>query len=96
MSIQLIINELDKIEARSIQGLLKQGECLRIYKELLRIKEWFLMISYAGINEDVLEHTRFRIMENLILYRRYIKESKQMAFEREMEQLSLLYQGGIA
>lgn len=96
MDMQLIIKELDKIEARSIQGPLKEGECLRIYKALLKIKEWFLMISYAEASKEVLENTRFRLMENLILYRRYIKEFKQIEFEREMGQLSLLYKGGIA
>lgn len=95
MNIQLIINKLDQIEERSIQNPIREEECLRIYKELLKIREWFLMISYIGVNEDVLEHTRFRIVENLILYRRYIKESKQMPFEREIGQLSLLYKGGI-
>lgn len=96
MSIQLIINEIDKIEARSILGPLKEEECLRIYRELLKIKERFLMISYVGVTEAVLEDTRLRLMENLILYRRYIKEFKHIAFEREMGQLSLLYKGGIA
>lgn len=96
MDIQLIINALDKIEARSIHFPLSQDEYLRTYKELLKIKECFLMISYVGHTEEVLEDVRFRMMENIILYRRYIKELKHIEFEREMGQLSLLYMGGIA
>ncbi len=96
MDIQLIIKELDKIDARSIHFPLSQGEYIRIYKELLKIKEWFLLTTYVGLSEEVLEDVRFRIIENTILYRRYIKECKYINFEREMGQLSLLYKGGIA
>ena len=96
MDIQIIIDGLEKIDARSIHFPLSQEECLRTYKELLKIKDWFLMISYVGLKEEVLEDVRFRIMENIILYRRYIKEFRHIAIEREMGQLSVLYMGGIA
>jgi len=96
MSIQLIVNELDKIEALSIQGPIKEAECLRIYRELLKIREWFLMSPYVGIDIELLEDTRFRLMENIILYKQYIKEFKHIDIEREAGQLSLLYMGGIA
>ena len=96
MDIQLIIQKLDKIDARSIHFPLTQEEYIRVYRELLKIKEWFLLITYEGLTQEVLEDVRFRIIENTILYRRYIKECKHINFEKEMGQLSLLYAGGIA
>lgn len=96
MNIQLIDNQLNQIDRRSIRYPFTEEECIRTYKELLKIKEYFMMSSYLEVDIETLEYVRFRIMENINLYKRYIKESKKIGYEKEMQQLNLLYEGGIA
>lgn len=96
MDIQFIINELDKIDARSIHFPLRQEECIYTYRELLKLKESFLMLSFSEVSSDTLEDVRFRLIENTILYRQAIKEYRHISTDRESGQLNLLYEGGIA
>ena len=49
MSIQLLVEALDKIEARSIHFPLCKEEYLKIYTELLEMKEDFLMSSFINL-----------------------------------------------
>ena len=94
MSIQLIVEALDKIEARSIHFPLCKEEYLKIYTELLEMKEDFLMSSFINLESNQIEDIRFRLMENILMYRRYIKEANNIAIDTEMKRLNILYRGG--
>lgn len=94
MSIDFISEEIEKIEADSLFLKRDIAELANTYKSLVNLKEELFSNTFIGMEIEVLEDLRFKILENMALYKIYIREAKGLNINLQVENLKRMYKEG--
>lgn len=99
MGLMELTDRLQSIEKEIFENSFQQNKSLeklgKLYLDLIEIKNQFLRTNFIEFEQAELEEIRYRINENILNTRIWIRENKGLDVDseiREMEELPNLYQ----